>query len=188
MGLMRQSFGFTALSTSNARFHHAATNSHQIMDISASALSAFTIPDDLDILLDSPLLTTSMSSLLLSMSTRTLFSTLLDPNVKAEEALTDISHLALDFTSLLNSSTLLSALMDPNVEAEVLTDISHIALDFTSLLNSSKALLKKTSVLGRVLIIFADYIPDHSIHPEELVIQLFMLGLAIKNLTRSLEK
>jgi hypothetical protein len=75
--------------------------------------------------------------------------------------------------------------LDPNVEAEVLTDMSHVTLDFTSLFNSSssKALLKKTSVIGRVFVILADYIPDHSIHPEELVIQLFMLALSINNLT-----
>jgi hypothetical protein len=70
------------------------------------------------------------------------------------------------------------------MEAEVLTDMSNLlALDFKSIMNSSKALLKMTSVIGRVLVIFADYIPDHSIHPEELVFQLFMLGVAIKNLT-----
>jgi hypothetical protein len=49
-------------------------------------------------------------------------------------------------------------------------------------------LLKKSSVTGRVLVIFADYIPDHSIHPEEPAFQLFMLGLAIRNLaTPSIE-
>jgi hypothetical protein len=77
-----------------------------------------------------------------------------------------------------------STLLDPNMEAEVLTDVSNLlALDFKSIMNSSKALLKMTSVIGRVLGIFADYIPDHSIHPEELVFQLFMLGVAINNLT-----
>jgi hypothetical protein len=77
-----------------------------------------------------------------------------------------------------------STLLDPNMEAEVLTDMSNLlALDFKSIMNSSKALLKMTSVIGRVLVILADYVPDHSIHPEELVFQLFMLGVAIKNLT-----
>jgi hypothetical protein len=151
MGLMRQLLGFAALSTSYARRLHAAANSHQTMDTSTS-LSVFTMPDhELDGLLDSPQLTTSMSALLLSML-----------------------------------STTSSTLLDPNVEAEVLTDVSHLALDFTSLLNLlPKSLLKKTSVIGRVLVILADYIPDHSIHPEELVIQLFMLGWAIKNLNDS---
>jgi hypothetical protein len=147
VGLVWQSFGFTALSTSCRKLHPNI----QTMDTasSRSSLSAFSMPDDS--IVDSPLLTT-MSSLLLSMST--------------------------------TSST---ALLDPNVEAEVLTDMSHLALDFTSLLNSSskKALLKRSLVIGRVLVILADYLPDHSIHPEELVIQLFMLGLAIKNLASS---
>jgi hypothetical protein len=58
-----------------------------------------------------------------------------------------------------------------------------LALDFKSIMNSSKALLKMTSVIGRALVIFADHIPNHSTHPEELVFQLFMLGVAIKNLT-----
>ncbi len=76
--------------------------------------------------------------------------------------------------------------LDPNVEAEVFTDMSHVTLDFTpSLLDSSssKALLKKTSVIGGVFVILADHTSDHSIRPEELVIQLIMLGLAAKNLT-----
>jgi hypothetical protein len=93
------------------------------------------------------------------------------------------SPLLATMSSLLFSmSTTPSTLLDPYVEAEVLTDMSHVALDFTSLLNSSKAFLKRSSVIGRVLVIFADYIPDHSIHPEELVIQLIMLALAVKNL------
>jgi hypothetical protein len=97
---------------------------------------------------------------------------------------TTISSLQLIIMSPPTSSTLL----DPNMEAEVLTDMSHLALDFTSVMNSSKVLLKMTSVIGRVLVIFADYIPDRSIHPEELVFQLFMLGVAIKNLaTPSME-
>jgi hypothetical protein len=93
--------------------------------------------------------------------------------------LTTMSSLLLSMSSTASSTLVL----DPIVEAEVLTDMSHLALDFTSLLNSSKSLLKTSSVIGRVLVIFADYIPDHSIHPEEFVIQLFMLGVAIKNLT-----
>jgi hypothetical protein len=150
MGLIGQSFGFAGLTTSSRKLH--ATKSHQNMDTSTS-LSAFTmmlLPDDLDV--DSPLLTTMSSLLLTSM-----------------------------WSAIWHCS---STLLDPNVEAEVLIDMSHIALDFTLLLNSSSfnALLKKTSVIGRVLVIFADYIPDHSIHPEELVMQLIMLALAVKKL------
>jgi hypothetical protein len=153
MGLvLRQSSGFAAISTSFGRFH--STNCRQTSMITSTSLSVFTMPDSLDV--NSLLLPTTMSSFLLS-------------------GMSEIS-----------SST---QHLDPNVEAEVLTDMSHVALDFTplsltSLFNSSspKALLKMTSVIGRVFVILADYIPDHSIHPEELVIQLVMLGLSINNL------
>jgi hypothetical protein len=75
-----------------------------------------------------------------------------------------------------------SALLDPNMEAEVFANMAHLALDFTSTLKSSKTLLRRTSVIGRVLVILADCAPDHSMHSEELVFQLFMLGVAMKNL------
>ena len=116
-----------------------------------------------------------------AMDTSTSISALIIPdNLDVDSPLlTSMSSL------LLSMSTTSSTLSDPSVQGEVLTDMSHVALDFTSLLNSSKALLRKSSVIGRVLVIFADYIPDHSIHPEELAIQLIMLGVAMKNLTSS---
>jgi hypothetical protein len=145
VGLLGQSLGFAELSTSIRKLH--TTNNLKTVSTSTSLPAFFTMPDDLH-LLDSPLLRTSMSSL-----------------------------------QLLSISPSSSTLLDPNMEAEVLTDMSHLALDFTSIMNfSSKAMLKKTSVIGRILVIFADYIPDHSIHTEELVYQLFLLGVAIQNL------
>jgi hypothetical protein len=122
-----------------------------------------------------------------SMSTSTSLSVFAMPDALAVDSPlllpTIMNSFLLSSMSAICSST---QHLDPNVEAEVFTDMSHVTLDFTpSLLDSSssKALLKKTSVIGRVFVILADYIPDHSIHPEELVIQLIMLGLAIKNLT-----
>ena len=56
----------------------------------------------------------------------------------------------------------------------------HIAPDFTSHLNSCKALLKKSSVIGRVLVIFADYVPNHSIHP------VLKNGIAVRDPPRAL--
>jgi hypothetical protein len=139
---MGQSSGFAELSTSFRKFR-TTNKSHKTMATSTSLL-VFTMPDDLDFL-HSPLLRTTMSSLQLIIMSPTSSS---------------------------------SALLDPNMEAEVFTDMSHLALDFASIMKASKA----TAVIGRVLVILADYVPDHSIHPEELVFQLFMLGVAIKNL------
>eukprot|EP00535_Pseudo-nitzschia_heimii_P002049 CAMPEP_0197181644 /NCGR_PEP_ID=MMETSP1423-20130617/5868_1 /TAXON_ID=476441 /ORGANISM="Pseudo-nitzschia heimii, Strain UNC1101" /LENGTH=107 /DNA_ID=CAMNT_0042631933 /DNA_START=149 /DNA_END=472 /DNA_ORIENTATION=- len=72
--------------------------------------------------------------------------------------------------------------LSPDVEVEVLTTMAHVTMDFTGLVNPSKTLLRYFAVLGRVFVISADYITDHSIHPEELMIQLFLMGIAVKEI------
>mmetsp|Transcript_9016 Transcript_9016/g.22354 ORF Transcript_9016/g.22354 Transcript_9016/m.22354 type:complete len:143 (+) Transcript_9016:214-642(+) len=71
----------------------------------------------------------------------------------------------------------------PDVEAEVLTTMAHVTMDFGGfVLNPSKTLLRCFIVLGRICAISADYVIDHSIHPEELMIQLVLMTIAIKEL------
>jgi hypothetical protein len=70
----------------------------------------------------------------------------------------------------------------PDIEAEVLTDIDHVIIDFFAFFRPSKFLMKSCSVVGRLLLLFADYIPDHSVHPEELIVQLALLGVGVKGL------
>ena len=71
---------------------------------------------------------------------------------------------------------------DSNMEAEVLTDIAHVTMDLFGFASPSKLLLRYLSVVGRVFVIGADYVVDHSIHPEELAIQLFLMGIAVKEI------
>jgi hypothetical protein len=72
--------------------------------------------------------------------------------------------------------------LDPSIEAELCTTMAHVALDFTSLASPSRSLMRLFAVIGRVFAISADYLPDHSIHTEELMIQVFLLSLALREL------
>ena len=69
-----------------------------------------------------------------------------------------------------------------DIEAEVLTTMAHVTMDFGGFLNPSKNLLRYFTVLGRVFVISADYIIDHSIHTEELMIQLILMVIAIREI------
>ena len=60
--------------------------------------------------------------------------------------------------------------------------MAHVTMDFSGLVNPSKTLLRYSAVLGRIFVISADYIIDHSIHIEELMIQLFLIGIAVKEI------
>jgi hypothetical protein len=64
--------------------------------------------------------------------------------------------------------------IDPSVEAELCTTMAHMALDFTGLMSPSKSIIRLFAVIGRLLAISADYLPDHSIHSEEFIIQGFL--------------
>ena len=73
-----------------------------------------------------------------------------------------------------------TAVLDPSIEAEMCTVMAHVALDFTSLASPSRSLMRLFAVVGRVLAITAEYLPHHSIDPEELMIQVFLLSLALR--------
>ena len=79
--------------------------------------------------------------------------------------------------------TIIATTDDPIVfESELLYDMAHIALDLTPLGSASKVLVRVSAIVGRLFVMLADYLPDHSLHPEELGIQLFLLGVALKEL------
>ena len=84
-----------------------------------------------------------------------------------------------DFVSSLQELEL--ATTKPEVEAGFFSGMSHLALDFSGLLNPSRQLLRLCSVIGRVFVLCADYVPDHSIQPTEFGIQLLLLSLAMKD-------
>ena len=75
--------------------------------------------------------------------------------------------------------------LQPEIQAEVLTDMAHVALDFSTFFRPNKAALRLLTVVGRLSVLTADYLPDHSILPEELVIQLFLLGVSTLDVVKS---
>ena len=70
------------------------------------------------------------------------------------------------------------AAADPNVEAAVFNDLAHVSLDLITLLGPATILIRTAAVLGRLFAMAADYIPDHTVLPGELLFQTFMLGIA----------
>jgi hypothetical protein len=80
---------------------------------------------------------------------------------------------------------LTSLLSSPLIEAEVLNDMAHLTLDLASFFGPARLAIRAAAVLGRMAVMGADYLPDHSMLPEELVFQFFMLGLAWVALVKS---
>jgi hypothetical protein len=85
-------------------------------------------------------------------------------------------------TTTTTTTTMNVATSPSDLEAEVLTTMAHVTMDFSGLASPSKSLLRMFTVIGRIFVISADYILDNSIHPEELVIQLFLMSIAIKEM------
>jgi hypothetical protein len=69
-------------------------------------------------------------------------------------------------------------LIDPIVEAELLNDMAHVALDCTTFFGPATTAIRLMAILGRLFVIGADYLPDHTIHLEEVIFQAFMLAIA----------
>jgi hypothetical protein len=86
-------------------------------------------------------------------------------------------------------STAIHLLMTPDVELEVLTAMAHVMMDFSGFLTTgtpSKSSLRSfTGVVGRILILSADYLPDHTINPEELAVQLFLLTVNLTDILKA---
>jgi hypothetical protein len=76
---------------------------------------------------------------------------------------------------------------NPAVEEEVLLDMAHVVLDFaTSSGPDIPPIMPLLPVIGRLLIIGADYLPDHSMNFEEMIFQALMLGIASNRFFHSL--
>ena len=100
-----------------------------------------------------------------------------------------VSEIVVDtLDSVINDVPIKLPNVNPNVEAEVLTDMSHVALDFTGFFKPSRASYLVFAVLGRLLLITADYLPDHAVSPEELAVQMFLLGTNVNALVTSIRR
>ena len=75
---------------------------------------------------------------------------------------------------------------DPRVESELFTDASHVALDLITFASPGRALMRLSILVGRVFAIMADWVPDHTILPEEMLFQSLMLTVSVTLLIKSL--
>ena len=98
---------------------------------------------------------------------------------------------------LIVSSTVSNVLQDiqPEVGAEVLLDVSHLIVDFSAFFNNlskdaTSCMMQCReqqvirSMVGRILVLCADWLPDHHIFPEEIAIQVFFLALGFLQISR----
>lgn len=77
------------------------------------------------------------------------------------------------------------SITDPLVEAEVLNDLAHVALDLFTFFGPAKLAMRCAALVGRVLAMAADYIPDHHMVPEEWMFQMFMLSMTTAGLVQA---
>jgi hypothetical protein len=70
--------------------------------------------------------------------------------------------------------------------SEILTDLSHVALDLVTLCGPSTVVVRLAAVVGRICSVGADYLPDHSMLPEEVWFQAFMLCVASTGLLQAM--
>eukprot|EP00980_Cylindrotheca_fusiformis_P000122 scaffold21_cov107-Cylindrotheca_fusiformis.AAC.16 len=98
-----------------------------------------------------------------------------------------------DALSFLSNSVLQLAdasTSSPAVLAEVFAGLAHLTLDFTGMVVNSKSSAVRCMcvIFGRVFALSADYLPDHAIHPEELLIQLFLMCVAMREVFQEKEQ
>ena len=90
------------------------------------------------------------------------------------------STLALANTIALPVQAAATFMSSPDVESEFLEDMAHVALDFAGIFRPSKSTMRLFSIGGRLMSLMADYLPDHSIRPEELLVHLFFMGMTVQ--------
>jgi len=71
-------------------------------------------------------------------------------------------------------------------EQEIFSGMAHLTLDIATLIARGTAILRLTTVVGRLFAMGADYIPDEIIQPEELVFQICMLMISFTGFIHSI--
>uniref|UniRef100_A0A7S4ACN0 Uncharacterized protein n=1 Tax=Pseudo-nitzschia australis TaxID=44445 RepID=A0A7S4ACN0_9STRA len=77
-----------------------------------------------------------------------------------------------------------------DITAQVLNDTSHVLMDFPSIFQKTKQprlRMRYAQVMGRVLVLGTSLLPHHGVCVEETVVQLFLLGLSMKPIIRSIK-
>ena len=80
---------------------------------------------------------------------------------------TEIESVLAPITKALDAA---KQMLTPDIEAQVVTDVNHVISDFTAFFRPSRSVMKMYSIIRRLLVLMADYIPDHSVNPEELLV------------------
>ena len=103
-------------------------------------------------------------------------------------------HMGMEPSSFMIASPLFSGValaptiskLDPFLQAELFQDAAHFALDFASLLGPATLAIRFLAVIGRIFVMASDYVPDHTMMPEELLFQMAMLFISSAALVRSI--
>ncbi len=79
--------------------------------------------------------------------------------------------------------------VSPDVGAQVLSDGSHALMDFPTIFKTkpSKLHMRYAQVIGRLMILGTGLLPHHGFCPEELAVQVFLLGVSMKPIIRSIQ-
>jgi hypothetical protein len=85
----------------------------------------------------------------------------------------------------LTGTTAVVAGSDANVEVQLLNDMSHLGIDLAGFFIPGVLALRIAAIAGRICTMAADYIPDHTIVPEELAFQIAMLTVACLGLIKA---
>lgn len=106
-----------------------------------------------------------------------------------------------DASSILISNSAAGVLLNPDIQAEVLSDGSHAFLDLPSLMSGGLGFGKKNKkpfqlsglkmryaqVIGRLMMLAIGLLPQHGFPPEEMAVQLLLLGMSMKPIMRSIK-
>jgi len=65
--------------------------------------------------------------------------------------------------------------MNPSIDSDALSDVSQVVVDFSSCFRPSIFAYAMFNVFGRFMAIYADYLPDHTIHADKVLIQILYL-------------
>ena len=97
---------------------------------------------------------------------------------RAHKAQTSLADTPVMSSSLHMANTMADAASNlSDGESELLDVAAHRALDISGIFRPSKSTMRLFSIGGRLLGLLADYIPDHTVHVEEVVLQLVLICL-----------
>lgn len=71
------------------------------------------------------------------------------------------------------------------MEAKLFTGMAHVTLDLAAFVSRGTAWLRLGAVMGRLFVLGADYLPDHSVNTDEFLFQVFMMSISLIGLVHS---